>query len=199
LLWLKALGVQAVGVSGPASTEYFKPFVHPRKFDGVLDVLWREGDDAIYRVGVPHGSLARVVPKPDVVTRTPASGVDVDGLRPYVAALENPEMPRAEFQWTSAHSARVNADLKPGQVVSVQMSWDRGWHASANGRAIPIARDGIGLMTLDPGSGPSVIEISYDGGTEMRAAITVSTLVMAFLLVAAIFDVTRRGILKVSW
>jgi len=54
-------------------------------------------------------------------------------------------------------------------------------------------------MMLDPGSGSSVIETTYDGGTEMRVAITVSTLVTGLLFIAAIFDVTRRGILKRSW
>lgn len=200
LLWLKALGVQAVGVSGPASTEYFKPFVHPKKFEGVLEPLWRDGDDVIYRVGLPHGSLARVVGKADIVMRTPVSGVDVDGLRPYVTALENPEMPPALFQWTSAHSARISTNLQAGQVVTVQMSWDPGWHATTNGRALPLIRDGLGLIALDPGTvGPCEIGLSYDGGSEMRAAITVSTLAALILLGGAVWEIVRRVILKESW
>lgn len=50
VLWLKALGVRAVAVSGPRSTEVYKPFYHPHKFEGRLPVLWRAGDDVIYAV-----------------------------------------------------------------------------------------------------------------------------------------------------
>ena len=41
LLWFKALGVRAVAVSGPGSTEVYKPFYHPGKFEGRLPVLAR--------------------------------------------------------------------------------------------------------------------------------------------------------------
>ena len=56
ILWLKAFGVAAVGVSGPRSPEYWRPFAHPGKFEGVLPVLWREDDTTIY--GVPPGSAS---------------------------------------------------------------------------------------------------------------------------------------------
>ncbi|HLX43027.1 MAG TPA: hypothetical protein VKR43_06320 [Bryobacteraceae bacterium] len=174
VLWLKALGVQAVGVS--------PVFTHPNKFDGVLEPLWRDGDETIYRVGAAHASLARVVSKADIVTRTPVNAADVDGLRAYVAGLENPEMPRAEFRWTSAHSARVEADVREGQVVSVQMSWDRGWRAVVNGREVEVRRDGIGLMVMEPGNGRVAIEMSNDGGAEMRVARWVSILAGVILL-----------------
>src|SRR6185295_18315695 len=48
LLWFKTLGVRAVAVSGPRSTETYKPFLHPHKFDGRLPILWQDGDDVIY-------------------------------------------------------------------------------------------------------------------------------------------------------
>ena len=171
VLWLKALGVQAVGVSGPGSTEMYKDFVDPKKFDGVLEVLWRDGGDVLYRVGKPHLSVARVVPKIDLVSRTPINGTDVDPLRGYVAALEDPAMPEARFQWLSAHSARIVTDLAPGEVVSVQMAFHPGWHARSGGKELPIARDALGLMTIYPRrAGAQTIDLNYDGGVEMRVA-----------------------------
>lgn len=80
LLWLKAFGVSAVNVVGPASGEFYHPFAHPKKFDGVLDPIWRDGDDAFYRVRPPT-SLARVVRRSDLVTREPSNGIDVDPVR----------------------------------------------------------------------------------------------------------------------
>ena len=171
VMWLKAMGVQAVGVSGPGSTEVYRDFVDPKKFEGVLEVLWRDGGDVLYRVGKPHLSLARVVPRIDLVSRTPINGTDVDPLRGYVAALEDPGMPEARFQWLSAHSARIVTDIGTDEVVSVQMAFHPGWHARAGGRELRIGQDALGLMTIYPaGSGPSTIDLFYDGGTEMRIA-----------------------------
>jgi hypothetical protein len=182
VLWLKALGVQAVGVSGPGSTEAYKGFVDPRKFNGLLELLWRNGGDALYRVGKAHVSLARVLPRDALVARMPANGDDVDPLRAYVAALEDPALPEARFEWTSPHTALIATDLKPGQVVSLQMAWHPGWHARAGGTAIPIARDALGLMTIYPQPGASVIDLSYDGGVEMRIAKWVSAITAIILL-----------------
>jgi hypothetical protein len=195
LLWLKALGVQAVNVTGPASGEFYKAFHNWKKFEGVLDPIWRDGDDVFYRVGQPHTSLARVVRQTDLVAREPINGIDVDPLRPYVAALDNPEMPRAEYQWTSGHSAIITTNLQPGQIVSVQISYHHGWHAIVNGSPRPIRRDGLGLMAIEPGiAGPCVIQLMYDGGMEMRVACWVSLLTV--LLLAGL---SARGILKRSW
>jgi hypothetical protein len=172
VLWLKALGVQAVGVTGPGSTEVYKDFVDPKKFEGVLDVLWRDGGDVLYQVGGKvHASLARVVPRTSLVARTPVHGGDVDPLRGYVAALDDPAMPNASMEWTSAHTARVTTEVAAGQVVSLQMAWHRGWHASIGGKPVPIGRDGLGLMTIYPhGVGAMTIDLIYDGGMEMRVA-----------------------------
>ena len=71
VLWLKAFGVDAVAVSGPRSREFFKPFRNPRKFDGLLPELWRDGDDVIYRVPRRSTSLAHVVRPADLAPRRP--------------------------------------------------------------------------------------------------------------------------------
>ena len=39
VLWMKALGTHAVGVSGPASTENYHDFRNPKKFEGVLGAV----------------------------------------------------------------------------------------------------------------------------------------------------------------
>jgi len=181
LLWLKAFGVQAVGVSGPASGEIYKPFRNPNKFEGVLNPLWRDGDDVIYQVGQAHASLARVVPRAALVARTPVHGGDVDPLRPYVAALDDPQMPRAEFRWIDAHTAEITGNLQANQALSVQIAWHSGWRATANAKPIPVKRDGIGQIALDPGPGAATIRLIYDGGTEMRIARLLSALAAIFL------------------
>jgi hypothetical protein len=194
VLWLKALGAHAVGVSGPASTEVYKPFRNPKKFEGVLEPLWSDSGDVIYRVG-SHASLARVVPRSTIVKRAPFNALDVEEARRYVAALDDPAMPRADFQWTTQHSAHITTELQPGQLISIQIAFHPGWHAAANGSAIPIRSDGLGLMVVDPQTvGRATVDLSYDGGAEMRIAHWLSALsALALILVLA------RVILKKSW
>jgi hypothetical protein len=196
IVWLKALGAQAVGVTGPGSTEAFKPFRDPQMFEGVLEPLWRDGGDVVYRVGRARESLARVVPRAALVAREPYNGIDVDPLRPYVAALDDPSMPRAQFEWMSARSARTAANLAPGQVISLQMAWHRGWRAASNGRAVPIGRDAIGMMVLDPGPGAAAIDLIYDGGSEMRIAKIVSGLTLVLLVIGSLRRAPVRARLK---
>lgn len=186
ILWLKALGVQAVGISGPGSTEVYKDFRNPKEFDGILQPLWRDRGDVLYRVGTST-SLARVVSPGDLVTRSPATGIDVEPLRAYVTALENPSYPAAPFEWTSLHSARIKTALPPNSVVSVQVSWSPGWHAHWNGRALRVFKDGLGFMYLAPGTvGPTTISMDYDGGTEMIAARWISLVTLVLLGLACI-------------
>jgi hypothetical protein len=192
VLWLKALGVQAVGVTGPGSTEVYRDFVDPKKFDGVLDVLWRDGGDVLYRVGRAHGSLARVVPRGSLVTRTPVHAGDVDPLRAYVAALEDPAMPEARFEWIGAHRGRIVTEMGEGQVISWQEAWHAGWHASVGGRSIPIGKDSLGLMTIDPGTGRFVIDLDYDGGVEGRVARWVSGITSVGLVGWVVVGMRRR-------
>src|SRR5665811_574626 len=77
IFWLKAFGAHAISVPGPESSDYFKPFVHPHKFDGVLPLLWRDRGDSIYEVPSRTLSLAHVIPASAIVTRTPIHGLDI--------------------------------------------------------------------------------------------------------------------------
>ncbi len=186
LLWFKALGVQAVAVSGPGSTEVYKDFRHPEEFEGVLHPLWRDGGDVLYRVGAST-SLAHVITTNDLVSRTPINGIDVDPLRPYDAAIENPSFPAATFDWTTQHSATIKSDLPPNSVVSIQISWSPGWHAQVNGRSLRVFQDGLGFMYLVPGvHGPATISMDYDGGMEMIAAHWISLITLVLLGLACI-------------
>jgi hypothetical protein len=193
VLWLKALGVQAIAMSGPGSTEVFKDFRNTNEFEGVLQPLWRDRGDVLYSVGT-SASLAHVMAASDLVTRTPMSGIDVPPLRPYVAALENLRYPAASFDWTSLHSARIQTDLPPNSVVSVQISWSAGWHAKINGRALPVLKDGLGFMYIVPNTmGPTAISIDYEGGIEMLLARWISRATLALLGLACIVSWRRSS------
>jgi len=197
LLWLQAFGVQAVEVSGPGSREYFKPFWNPRKFDGLLPVLWQGGGVAIYRVPQRSTSLAHVMRPPDVVSldERPKDGLDVAALEKYVAALDNPQFPLAEMHWMGQSRARIAATAAPGDVISVQVSYDRGWHARSAGREIPLTSDGLGLMVLHPDcAGACTIDLEYNGGAEIGVArfIRIAALLLCGALVLVAGPRSRR-------
>ncbi len=173
-LWLKAFGADAVGVTGPGSTEYFKPYWNPRKFDGVLPLLWREGDNAVYRVPRRSTSLAHVVGRTAVVSRPAENGLDVAAIEPLVAALDDPKLPFAAFRWVNLSEAEIQARIGRDQLIFVQVTYDPGWRAIAGGRRLRIAPDALGMMIIEPGqTGPVTIHLVWDGGPEalmMRAA-----------------------------
>ena len=105
------------------------------------------------------------------MSRPPIHGLDVDQVRRYVAALEDPSLPEAGMQWTSRHSARIAADLRKDQLLSVQINYHPGWHAEVNGLPRRVGGDKIGLMWVEPQcEGRCTVELVYDGGTEMQAA-----------------------------
>ncbi len=171
VLWLKALGVQAIEAGGPGTREHYHAFTNGAKFQGVLAEIWREGDDAIYRVPQRNNSLAHVMRRPHLVSRRPSNGVDVEQVKTYVDAIDDPALPEARFLWRTQHSAEILATAQPNHIVSVQTNFDPGWHASANGRPARTFADGLGFLVVEPGcNGECRIELVYDGGREMRVA-----------------------------
>jgi hypothetical protein len=193
LLWLKAYGVHAAGVSGPGSREYFLAFNNPRKFDGLLPVLWRDGADVIYGVPQRSDSLAHVILPSQMISRKPVHGLDVEPLRPYVAALDDSGLPAAEMQWINNRSASITATLRPGDLVSVQESFDEGWRARVNGVDRKIKEDALGMMVIDPQCvGACSIEMRFEDTGEMRIAKIAMILCVSACLVGLIMSLRRR-------
>ncbi len=189
LLWLKAYGVRAIAVTGPESSEFWKPYRDPKKFEGVLPVLWSQDGTTIYQVPRRSDSLAHAVPRERLVRREPARGDEVDELRPYVEALEDPRSTPVEIRFTNPGAARIRAALPAGHVLSVQVSYHAGWKARTGGRPIPVRRDGLGQIWLQPDCpGPCEIALWYDGGLEVQLCRLASGATLAGLL---LFLVTR--------
>ncbi len=183
--WLKAFGANAVSVSFEKGREYYKPFTHPHKFEGVLKEIWRDGDDVIYEIPARSRSLAHVIPRSAVPTRTPIHGLDIEPVKAYVEALDDPRMPLAAFEWQGSSAARIEADVGAGQLLAVQVSYSAGWEATANGRPTAVTRDAIGQMVIEGCAGPCEVSLKYTGGAERvwtRAASLGSMLVVALLV-----------------
>jgi hypothetical protein len=194
-LWLQALGAHAISVPGPGSAEYYKPFANPRKFDGVLPMLWREGDDTIYSVPARSESLAHLVPDEALVRKMPANGLDVAEMRRYVAALNDPAMPDTPLVWLDHHRASILVQPQSGTALSVQIRYHPGWRAFVDGRENPVGRDGLGFIALRPQcAGPCTVTLDYNGGPELRWTAIASLFVMLGTGFAAVRRFQRRSV-----
>jgi hypothetical protein len=193
LLWLQALGAQAIAIPGPRSPDAWKGFVHPRKFDGVLPVLWSEDDTTIYRVPQVSGSLAHAMRAGQLVRHPPVHGLDVGEVRAYVAALEDPAAPPVALRWQGPDQALVRARLEPADVISTQINYHPGWHARAGGESLPIFADGLGFMAIDPKcSGDCEVTLEFDGGVEAELCWAASAAVLLLALAAATGRARKR-------
>jgi hypothetical protein len=171
MLWLKAFGVQAIEAGGEKTREYYHAFRIGGSFRGVLKELWREGDDAIYKLPQRNASLAHVMAAEQLVSARPYNGLDTGQLQRYVAALDDGALPEATFRWKAQHSAEIETSAQSGQRVSIQISYDRGWRATANGRPAQVQTDGLGMMAIDPKcNGACRIELNYADDAEMTVS-----------------------------
>jgi hypothetical protein len=169
LAWLKAFGIGVIVGGAPNSREVYHPYAHPEKFDG-LPEIWRDGPEVIYAVPRRRASLAHAMLPSDLPQERPPAYY-AKPLDHYLAALDDPALPDASFTWRGTGSASIAGTFAPEQVLSVQITFDKGWHATVGGEPRPILQDKIGLMVVEPRcSGPCVVELFYDGGIEQQAA-----------------------------
>lgn len=192
--WLRAFGVRAVMTGGPKSGEFYKPFRNARKFDGIFKEVWRDGDDAIYEIPARSGLLAHVVLPEDLPSRKPTGGLDIEPLAPYLAALDNPNLPLASFRWRNRHEAEISAGFRKGDLLSVQISYHPGWRATVAGQPRRAYSDNLGQLAIEPGcTGPCTVTLSYDGGPEM---LLVRLLSWVALIAGLALSVPRTGALR---
>lgn len=170
---MKALGVEYVIVHGPKSKEHYRDYKHPGEFEGLLERVYREGDDIIYRI--PFTSLAHLV-RPDQLPGPFFRRLERE-LDNYVAALDDAATPRLAFEWRDTTSLVIEGPMPAGRLISLQVTHDPGWTATQAGRPIPIDRDQIGFMVLHPEPASSArIEMRRRRSREQRLMALVSAL-----------------------
>jgi len=164
---LKTLGVEYIAVHGPKSREHYRDFKNPRRFDGLLETVWKEEDDTIYRV--PFSSLAHVV-NPNGLTQ---------GLN---------------LSWRGASDLHLDGTIPERQLVSLQVNYDPNWIALQNGQRIVVEKDQLGFMLLHPMAAPAAhIELAYRGSWEQRIMAALSALAWIGSILAMTPFIRRAG------
>jgi hypothetical protein len=171
VLWLRALGTDAVIVPGPASLEHYHDYRTPGKFQGVLPVLYDDRHDTvIYAIPRVHPGIARIVDRSMNGLWKIRGGDDKAGLAKYVSLIEDPAQPAATLAWRSFDEAEIEAKAGRGQSVLVQETWDPAWHAYENGRELPIRIEGtMGFILIDAPEGNHKIQMRFETPLENRA------------------------------
>ena len=179
---LETLGTEFVAVHGRKSSEYYRDFKSPHKFDDVLEKVWSEEDDAIYRV--PFSSLAHMVSAQELSFGQPY-GV-LSPLDPYPAAISDPTRPKLTATWSGVSDLWVEGAIPEGQLISIQVNHDLGWRAEQDGRSIPIERDLLGYLLLRANPSPLArIHLRYRGRPEQYVMAALSAIVWIGSIIAA--------------
>jgi hypothetical protein len=172
---------------GPASTDEYKDIRAPERFDGVLPLLHRENGDAIYSV-LPLGtSLAHVLQPGELVPLRPSGKFAYSDILKYARAAGDAARPAAAFEWLSGNRARIWANLRPGDLLSVQVAWFPGWKATVHGAPRPVSADGMGFLVIQPRcQGECEIDLAWTGRGDLPLAAVVSVATLG-LLAALVF------------
>jgi hypothetical protein len=197
VLWLKALGADAVVVVDKTSQEAYHDFQYPRKFAGALPVFFDDGKgDVIYRVPRRYPALARVVD----CARAEALGPiryndDVERLGQYVEALESGPPSPVEMSWEGTDAIRLRTALAAGQCLLVQVSYDPAWRAYAGGKPAPVYRDALGQMRIDapPGSRDVLLRFEPPLENEIGRVVSLGSVLVAMLMAAGSRTFGQRG------
>jgi hypothetical protein len=154
-LWLKAYGVNLIGVTDAESTEAYKAFAHPLKFQG-LDLIWSEPGAYLYHLS--HLTLVQVIRAEELVRHTPANGLDVDELRTYVAALERTcDLGSSRFldgcrmiHFENPSQGTVRVNMKPGEILTVHITYHPRWKATIGSKPLRTRSDALGQLVVEP-------------------------------------------------
>jgi len=104
--------------------------------------------------------------------------------------VEAPQ-PETTVTWSGFDDLQVKAQVREGQSVLVQETYDSGWHAYENGRALKIRRDpAMSFMVIDIAPGTHTIDMKFEVPLENRVG--QGLLAIALLSVAGLVFLASR-------
>lgn len=184
ILWMQSMGVEAIFVADKQSQEVFKDFQYPRKFDGLLPVLFDDKQgNVIFKVPRRWPDRIRVVETAKLnAVKAPRYNDDVEHLQAYGDVIEKgPDSP-ATLKREGTDGMRARATVGPGQSVLVQESYDTAWHAWSGGTPLVVRKDAMGMMVIDAPPGHHEIAIAFLTPLENKVGWVLTLLTLATVL-----------------
>ncbi len=188
--FLQALGADAIVLNDANSEEIYHEVVTPRKFTGLLPIIYDRHGDVVYRVPRRPG-LARVVEEQRISHLQPIPWYykDKPQLRAYAETLEAIDTP-ATYTRPDLNNIAISATTERGQSILMQENYDPGWKAFVDGKAVRIETDIIGFMRVRPDPGTHQVRFTYGMSTESRIGMWIS--IMSLLAVAVLVAASWR-------
>ena len=186
-LWLKAMAVDAMYIAGPVSEEPYKDGLHHDRYF-TLPVLFDDGQgNTLYSSQRRYPARARVVDTAKLAaTIAPRMNDDLGSLRPYVDVVENgPDSP-VTVERPSTDLMLLHAKIAPGQSLVVQETWDPAWQAWTDGKRLPVRKDVMDFMVVDPPPGDRTIRFKFPMPLENRVGWGLTALTAMALAALAI-------------
>lgn len=185
ILWMQAMGVDAVYVSDERSQEIYKDFIYPKKFAGALPVLYDDGQgNILYRVPRRYAPRVRVVETAKInAAKPPRTNYDAEHLQVYVDAIEKGPDAAGMLARRGTDGMLARVKLEAGQSALIQESFDTPWRARAAGRDLAIRKDVMGMMLIDAPPGEHEIELTFVTPLENRIGRALTALTAAAILV----------------
>jgi len=150
-LWLKAINANYIVVNSDYSQDPYHDYKDPEKFEGLFEEIYNFNGDIIYAVPLENPSLAQVVDESVYYQlQTPQNAVDYAGVKAYADWVEDGTKPKATFNWINNDEFEIGADVSGGELISVQMTYDKGWQIKADGKKLKTRKDVIGNMVIFP-------------------------------------------------
>ncbi len=197
VLWMQAMGADIVYISDQRSQEVFKDIQFPQKLEGVLPVVFDDQHgNKLYKVPRRYPVRARVVETAKLnAAHSARFNTDVEYLRVYNDVIEKgPDSP-VTLTREGTDAMRAHARFEAGQSLLVQESYDPAWHAWSAGQPLPVRKDAMGMMAIDPPPGDREIAIAFLTPLENRIGrvVTALTLLVILLLIAFGIREERRA------
>jgi hypothetical protein len=191
-LWMQALAGDGIIVHFKNSRELYHDFAKPEKFAGHLAVIYDDGEgNVIYRVPRKFPDRARVV-ETARIRQLPSVLKNADALRPYVAAIEGGPGAQAHVTREGPDAMRIRAEVKSGESIVVQETWDPAWRAYAGGLALEVRKDPVGYMEIAAPPGEREIRLVFELPLENLIGRVIAALSAMVLLWWAYRSLTLR-------
>jgi hypothetical protein len=192
VLQLRAMGAEYVAVHGPESKEYYRDFRNASKFEGLLERVYHQDNDSIYRL--PFTSYAVLVKNGEVPQRLP-TGRHVQLLEPFVAAIDDSGRPKLRSTWNGTDELVLEGSVPEGFSAAVHVTYDPGWTATQDNRPLTVGRNAMGFIMLNPAPAAETrIVLRYNGTLEQKLMAGIS--LVAWLSALAGVVIARRRRLK---
>ncbi len=163
LAWLKITNVGKLVYTTASSTETYGDYKVPQdKFESVLTPNTTISGDIFFDVPLKNNMIAKVVDaKAYKSIIKPISAIDSKPINAYVAWMEEKSDRKLNVKKISASQMKISGEIKEGEAVLVQDTFDVGWKAKGSG-GWKVARDPLDFMVLTPNkSGKFEVDLKY--------------------------------------